>query len=610
MQLRPYQQDAVDAVIAWIRKSTEPCCVEAPTGAGKSWIIAAIAYWIHKQSKKRVLVIAPSGELVEQDYEKYLATGEPASMFSASVGRKELRHPVVFGSPLSVANSLNMFTNYAAVLIDESHNLTPTLFKIIDHLRTKNPKLRVIGLSATPYRMNSGYIYANHYQRGVISDDETREPFFGMCVYDIAAQTLLDEGFLTRPVFDLDHENYDTSGLVMKKTGQWDQSTVDKAFVGQGRRTANIVADIVNKSANRMGVMIFAATVKHAQEIVESLPDNITRIVTGETPKSDREKIIAAFKARRIKYLVNVSVLTTGFDASHVDVVAILRATESAGLLTQIIGRGLRIDNDKKDCLILDYAGNIERHFSESGDIFKPTISARRKTDSEKMTVVCPLCSHDNQFGARPNPDQYQYTDDGYFADLRGVKITLNDVPLPSHFGRRCTGITIQFGNIERCSYKWSFKQCPNCEHENDIAARFCSACKFEIVDPNEKLKELHAKLDSDPYRVQFAPVANQSIRLHVGRASGAETLRVDYLLDDEKGQIVSEWLNPNSESKWIRSKWHQFCENAFGEQLETINDALSNKSKMINAREVAFRKEKGNKYLKFVGATYEQTNV
>jgi len=119
MKLRHYQQDAVDAVIAWIRKSTKPCCVEAPTGCGKSHVIAAIAHWINKQSKKKVLVIAPTGELVEQDYEKYLATGEPASMFSASVGRKELRHHVVFGSPLTVANSLNMFSNYAAVLVDE-----------------------------------------------------------------------------------------------------------------------------------------------------------------------------------------------------------------------------------------------------------------------------------------------------------------------------------------------------------------------------------------------------------------------------------------------------------------------------------------------------------
>ena len=606
MKLRHYQQDAVDAVIAWIRKSTKPCCVEAPTGAGKSWIIAAIAHWINKQSKKRVLVIAPSGELVEQDYEKYLATGEPASMFSASVGRKELRHHVVFGSPLTVANSLNMFTQYAAIIIDESHNLTPTIFKIIDNLRTKNPKLRVIGLTATPYRMNSGYIYANHYQRGVISDEETREPFFEMCVYDIAAQTLLDEGFLTPPVFDADHENYDTSELIMKKTGQWDQASIDKAFVGQGRKTSVIVADIVKKSVNRMGVMIFAATVQHAHEIAESLPGNITRIVTGETPKADREKIIAAFKARRIKYLVNVSVLTTGFDASHVDVVAILRATESAGLLTQIIGRGLRIDPEKKDCLILDYAENIERHFSESGDIFKPTIKAKRKTDSEKMTVVCPLCSHANLFGARPNDEGYSYTDDGYFADLLGIKITLNDVPLPSHFGRRCTGITIQFGNIERCSYKWSFKECPNCEHENDIAARFCSACKFEIVDPNEKLKELHAKLDSDPYRVQFAPVANQSMRRHIGRLSGDESLRVDYLLDDDKGNIVSQWIIPNSGKKWIQSKWDEFCINNFGIVYNDLNELFEKGNNSRQAVEVAYRKEKGQKYLKFVGATYD----
>ena len=103
--------------------------------------------------------------------------------------------------------------------------------------------------------------------------------------------------------------------------------------------------------------MLFAATVRHAEEVMASLPPDLSAMITGDTPKGERASIIARFKARRIKYLVNVAVLTTGFDAPHVDVIAILRKTESVGLLQQIIGRGLRLHDDKRDCLVLDYAG-------------------------------------------------------------------------------------------------------------------------------------------------------------------------------------------------------------------------------------------------------------
>jgi DNA repair protein RadD len=176
--LRPYQQEAVDAALAWVRRCLDPAVIEAPTGSGKSHIIAGIAHGIQKMSGKKILVIAPSGELVDQDYAKYRALGEPASIYSASLGRKEMSADVVFGSPLTVSNSLRKFGHqFSAVIIDEAHGITPTLRRIVEHMRSQNPKLRVIGLSATPYRLGEGYIYGHHYQHGLV-DECLENPFF------------------------------------------------------------------------------------------------------------------------------------------------------------------------------------------------------------------------------------------------------------------------------------------------------------------------------------------------------------------------------------------------------------------------------------------------
>ena len=144
--LRPYQRRAADAIIAHIRTSTEPCLIEAATGAGKSLIIAEIAGIIHRMSGgKHILCLAPSAELVEQNRAKYFATGEPASLFSASAGGKSLRHPVVFGTPGTVKNAISRFgAKFAAVIVDECHGITPTIRAIIDAIRQHNPNLRVI----------------------------------------------------------------------------------------------------------------------------------------------------------------------------------------------------------------------------------------------------------------------------------------------------------------------------------------------------------------------------------------------------------------------------------------------------------------------------------
>lgn len=537
MTLRPYQQAAVDAAVEWMRKSLAPACIEAATGAGKSHIIAEIARIIHHQTGKRVLCLAPSAELVVQNHGKYLSSGHRASMFSASAGAKELRYSVVFGSPLTVKNRISAFKRagndgYALVVIDEAHGITPTVQGIVADMRQGNPNLRVLGLTATPYRLGSGWIFREDAEGRINGEDTARDPYFAKCVYKVGARELIDQGFLTKPVIgEINATGYDTAGLALNSRGQFDAEAVDRAYHGHGRKTAAIVADVVAQAAQRQGVMFFAATVQHAREVLASLPPQLSAIVTGETPKGERDSLIRRFKARDLKYMVNVSVLTVGFDAPHVDLIAILRKTESVGLLQQIIGRGLRTSPGKTDCLVLDYTTNLEDHCPD-GDLFAPVVKAGKGPgEGGSIPACCPTCGYDNAFTASPQYLTFQYDKAGYALDLDGQQVMSEWGPIPVHLGRRCMGLVQsgRRGEYERCDYRWTSKECPHCLEPNDIAARYCNSCRGEIVDPNDKLKADFKAFKKDPTQWQTDQVISMTAKEGVS-AKGNKTLKVEWV--------------------------------------------------------------------------------
>ncbi|MCJ8334597.1 MAG: DEAD/DEAH box helicase [Epibacterium sp.] len=528
MRLRPYQQEAHDAAWNVMRRSLDPVVIEAATGAGKSHIIAALADTVLSKTGKRVLCLAPSAELVTQNHAKYLAAGHKAGIYSASAGQKTLRHPVTFGTPGTVKGALaRLDDRFGCVVIDECHGTTPTIRSIVNTMREANPNLRVVGLTATPYRLNEGYVYQIGLDgRAVPSRDDA---MFTRLVYQIGAQFLIDQGFLTPPTVGGTDAHYDTSGLALNKRGQFDAGDVDRAYHGHGRLTGEIVGDIVAQSQGRRGVLIFAATVQHAEEIMASLPQELSAIVTGKTPKPERKDILRRFLAQEIKYLVNVAVLTTGFDAPHVDVVAMLRRTESAALLQQIIGRGLRLYEGKEDCLLLDYAENLPNHFPD-GDIFAPQIDVQKEGEAQPLDVICPECGGLNVFTADKNRcDTYDVDANGYCLDALGARVQTDHGPMPAHHGRRCTVHHLVNGHHERCGYRWTFKECPHCEAPNDIAARYCTACKQEIIDPNEKLQRDFTRFKRSPSNLQTDPVLGFTVVESVSRA-GNPTLRVDFV--------------------------------------------------------------------------------
>lgn len=548
--LRPYQSDAVEATKGWLKSSVDPCVIDAATGAGKSHIIAELAHWLHDISgKKRVLCLAPASELVKQNYAKFIAAGERASIFSASAGSKSTRHPVVFATPGTVKNSISRFCQpgqqgFCAVIVDEAHTVAPMVRSIIDAMRQANPMLRVIGLTATPFKLGKGYIYKIDPDGKVHGEDVCRDPYFVKCTYRIDARKLIDDGYLTKPVIGaINSGAYDTSGLIMLPNGQFDADSVDAAFVGHGRKTASIVADVLAQSRNRHGVVFFASTIRHAGEIIASLPTQLSAMITGESP--DRAKTLKLFSNRDLKYLVNVGVLTTGWDCPHVDVIAILRRTESVGLLQQIIGRGLRLSDLKTDCIILDYADNLETHCPD-GDLFAPIIKAGKADGSgELVKAECPECAYENEFTLNGQYADFPRDRHGYCVDGDGVQIMTDLGPLPAHYGRRCFGQVRAGpkGEYERCSYRWTGKECPHCGEKNDIAARYCYVCKGEIVNPNDKLTADFKALKRDPTRPQTDDVLSVQFRPGIS-AKGNKTIRADWVTPYRQ---FSTWHQPDA---------------------------------------------------------------
>lgn len=541
VQLRQYQQDAVDSVINYIRSNSEPCIIDIATGGGKSIVVAKLAQLIFNMSGgKRVLCLAPSKELVEQNYEKYTMLGEKASIYSASVGQKSLRHQVIFateGTFKKIAKSIGK--EFAAVIIDEAHKTTDTIKAIVSEMKEGNPNLRTIGMSATPYRLGDGYVYEMDLDNKIM--DEANDPFFKKLVYRITARELISMGYLTPPTLVPTEIHYDTKDVKLTANNKFSNAALDKAFVGQGKLTSSVISDVIKRSHNRKGVIIFAATILHAQEIMDSLPPELSAMITGATSKSDREMIISRYKNQDIKYLVNVAVLTTGFDSPHTDHIAILRLTESAALYQQIIGRGTRLCEGKEDFLVSDYTDNIEQLFPE-GDIFKPSIKSYGRNEAVKISVTCPTCATEQEFSKRPNFDEYnQY---GYAVDLAGDVL---DPLVPAHYGRRCTNVVLKgLNRFVRCDYFWANKQCEECGHHNDIAARVCESCKQQLIDPNEKLNEVAMVL----YGEKNITVEVTDMHINYGQtAKGGRSINVTFECPDA---FIPINLYPDNPNQWV----------------------------------------------------------
>ncbi|MEO6459335.1 MAG: DEAD/DEAH box helicase, partial [Bdellovibrionota bacterium] len=560
--LRPYQADAVQATLAHFREDRSPAVIVLPTGAGKSLVIAELA----RIAKGRVLVLAHVRELVEQNHAKYISLGLEAGIYSAGLNRKESDQKTIFGSIQSIARAPEeFFENFSLLVIDECHRVSmegeTQYFQVISKLQKINPELCVLGLTATPYRLGYGWIYELNRQRKMRKTPEGR--FFKKCIFDLSTRFMIRNKYLTPPVkIDSPVASYDFSSLKLHGA-HYVAAQVEKLLNDQKRITPMIIHNIVEMATNRKGVMIFTTSVKHAEEILRSLPPRISAMVVGETDDQERDDIIQAFKAQKLKFLVNVSVLTTGFDAPHVDVIAVLRPTESASLYQQIIGRGLRLSPGKTDCLILDYTGQDHEIYSPEIEDGKPV------SESVIVEIGCPSCGLINNFWGIVNAEG----------------------EIEEHFGRKCKGA---FENphtheIIDCGFRFRFKLCDKCGAENDISAHACHACEHLLIDNDKRLKEAMSLKDAHVMRVD-------SMAFHKTKdKKGDDRLEIHYY--DADANVLKEYfyLNTNESRRAFYFNFTRLHSRLPERELQvgSTDDAVQHREKFRMPAYVIARKQK-----------------
>jgi DNA repair protein RadD len=308
---------------------------------------------------------------------------------------------VVFN--LQVSGHPSYFAN--GVLVHNCHMIPPEgegMYRtFLSEARIVNPNVRLIGLTATPFRMTTGMICSP-------------ENLLNKVCYEVSVRELIVQGYLCPLVTKGAREDLDTSGLHVR-AGEFVADEVE-ALMDQERRVEAACAEIVEQTKNRRSVLVFASGIQHARHVAETLARMGGQVATvfGETPSNERARTIADFRAGRLKYLVNVGVLTHGFDAPNIDCVAMLRPTMSPGLWYQACGRGFRIHPGKENCLILDYGGNALRHgpvddlrIKENG---KGTGVAPAKKCPECLALIatgyaiCPQCGY-----AFPPPERQEH---------------------------------------------------------------------------------------------------------------------------------------------------------------------------------------------------------
>lgn len=545
-QLRDYQKEAVDATLKHFRKSNESAVIVLPTGSGKSLVIAELA----RLAKRKILVLTHVKELVEQNHQKFESYGTKAGIYSAGLKKKETQHQITFASIQSAARNLGHFSEaYSLIIIDECHRVNLTTDdentnqyqQIIQHLSKINPDIKLLGLTATPYRLGMGWIYRKHY-RGIVRSEEKRP--FEHCIFELPLRYLIKKQYLTEPkLVDATIEQYDFSGLKENPNGEYNASEVNALLSKHHRVTQGIIEQVVELSETRQGVMIFAATVDHAKEIFSYLPAQNTALITGATDNKERDELINAFKLKQIKYLVNVSVLTTGFDAPHVDMIAILRPTQSVSLYQQIVGRGLRLSDGKKDCLIIDYTGN-------DFDLYQPEVGEKKPNSrSQPVQIICPSCEFPNIFWG----------------------ICDDDGDLIEHYGRRCQGLLSDLTPPQQCEYRFVFKECPHCGQENDIAARKCIHCLEVLADPDDMLKKALQLKDAKVLRCS-------GLSLSIVK----ERLKVTY--HDEEGAELSESFNLTYQQD--KALFNQIFSKRLAINLETAADLILDSNEKVIAVE------------------------
>lgn len=384
LTLRDYQQSAILNLYQWLTDNDGNPLVVLPTGAGKSLVMAemvrdACTAW----PGTRVVILAHVKELLEQnsrELQKHWPNVD-LGVYSAGMRSRDLHNQVIVASIQSIYKKAFDLGRVDVVLVDEAHLIprdSDTMYrKFLTNIKIANPNSRVVGLTATDYRLDSGRL------------TEGEDRFFHGVAHETSIRSLIDQGYLCWLTSRRTTQQLDVTG-VKTRGGEFIPGELERA-VDKDEITRAAVGEIIEAGQDRRAWLVFCSGVEHARHVAAELDSRgyPAAVVSGDTPTAERERAIRDFKDGRLRALCNMNVLTTGFNVPHVDLVALLRPTHSTGLYVQMVGRGSRIAPGKSNCLILDFAANIERH----GPVDALAPRGKGKGDKGEAPVkACPQC--------------------------------------------------------------------------------------------------------------------------------------------------------------------------------------------------------------------------
>jgi DNA repair protein RadD len=348
-KLRDYQEHVVSKAISFFEeKKNKSGILVLPTGSGKSLVIAELANRIGGS----VLIFQPSKEILEQNYEKYISYGNMAGIFSASAGSKDVQQ-VTFAMIGSVMNRMDMFKHFETIIIDECHLVNSSEGMYAKFLSIMKDA-KIIGLTATPYRLSS-----SSFGSELKFLTRTREKVFKQIISLVQNDYLFKAGHLAKLKY-YEPFKMDVNKLKVNSTGSEYTDDSMKKYFNEINFEDTVAHYAERVLAKRKNLLVFTRFIWESEYVKKKL-GKCCEVVTGDTPKKEREKILSDFKSGKIKVVCNVGVLTTGFDFPELEAVLICRPTMSLSLYYQMVGRSIRPHAEKDEAWIVDLCGNIDR---------------------------------------------------------------------------------------------------------------------------------------------------------------------------------------------------------------------------------------------------------
>lgn len=353
-ELRPYQSEASDSAINFFKGKSKinAAIMVLPTGSGKSLIIADIA----SRLDGHLLIFQPSKEILEQNFDKLQSYGVlDCSIFSASFNSKKINR-ITFAMIGSVKNKPHFFSHFKYVIIDECHLVNSTNRNSMYNDFLGNLDCKIIGLTATPYRLSTDGFGGSMLK----FITRTRPKIFSEMIYHVQIKELSDEGFLSKmEYYPVNIVN--TKQLKINTTGAdfTDRSVqIHYKEIGFNKKLIEVITRLLK--VGRTNILVFTRFVEEAKELANHFGD-IAAMVSGETKKSERERVLNGFKSGKIRVVANVGVLTTGFDFPELSTIVLGRPTMSLALYYQMVGRAIRPHKSKESGWIVDLCGTYKR---------------------------------------------------------------------------------------------------------------------------------------------------------------------------------------------------------------------------------------------------------